>query len=480
MPTPVPVDRARLTPTIVHIGPGVFHRAHQAVYADDLLRLGVTDAAIRGLSLRSAAVCDSLRPSGFRYRVVSVDGVGATTERTIDALVDVTVARHDPLAAVELLADPTVRLVTVTVTERGYCAVEPGGPLDTTRPDVTHDLANPHAPRSLPGVLVAALARRRERGVEPFVVASCDNLPSNGVATARVVTAFADLHRPDLADWIEREVRFPCSMVDRMVPSIDTAVVAGSDDGAPPIVTEPFRQWVLEDVPGVSPRWGDVGVELVDDVGRHERAKLRILNAAHSALAYWGLLAGYEQVWQAATDPVLVGAAERLLVREAIPALDTPPGWDLHEYAVASLARFANRSLPYATAKVGGDGSQKLPVRLLPSIRAAIAAGRPTGDGAAVLAAWTAVVAGPRAAELGVVDPGLDESPAARTIARARAGLASPRDVVRALLALPGFVDPDDPRHAGLVDAVTTTATRLWSTRDPDPVHRVLLEGSPR
>lgn len=464
--------RDALRPTVVHIGPGVFHRAHQAVYADDVLRTGSTEGAVWAVSLRSPAVRDALAPAGYRYHLLERGGDGErrSTPRPVEALLGIDVAADDPGPALSRMTDPAVTVVTITVTEHGYCAVGPGGPLDTSRAEVAHDLARPDTPRSVPGLLVEALAQRRSAGIAPFAVASCDNLPRNGAAAGRVVTELAEHRDPALARWIAGHVAFPSSMVDRMVPATTDAdrrelARLGIDD-AWPVVAEPFSQWVLEDAfPSGRPPWERVGVELVGDVDRHEQAKLRILNAAHSALAYWGLLAGHRLVTEAAADPVLATAARELISAEVIPTLVAPAGWDLATYAAQVLSRFANPELPYTTAKVAGDGSQKLAVRLLPTVRARLAAGLPAPLGALVLSAWVACIAGPRAPELAVSDPALAAVRPAGTpspppvVARGRGAAAA----VDTLLWLPGFLDRRDPAHRAFAADVTRLADRLWT-----------------
>jgi fructuronate reductase len=324
------------------------------------------------------------------------------------------VAAGDPELALRRLTDPAIQVVTITVTEAGYCSAGPSGPLDTARPEITHDIAHPGVPRSLPGLLVEALARRRAAGTAPLAIVSCDNLRANGPATRRVVTELAEHRGGDLASWIHGSVAFPSSMVDRMAPATteDVRTLAAERTGmadAWPVVTERFSQWVLEDVfPGGRPPWERAGVELVADVAPFEQAKLRILNGAHSALAYLGLLAGHTTIADAVEDPVLRPVVEAMLRHEVLPTLTPPPGLDLPAYAATVLGRFANRPLAYATAKVAADGSQKLPVRILGTVADRLAAGAGVERLALVVAAWAACVLGPRSGEFGVCDPELD------------------------------------------------------------------------
>jgi len=459
-------ERAALQPTVVHIGPGVFHRAHQAVYCDAVLRTGSPTGAVWGISLRSATVRQALAPQGFVYHVVErarEASHAADVVCPIGALLGVDVAAHDVEAALARLTDEAVTVATITVTEHGYCTVAPGGPLDLSRPEIAHDLRAPRRPRSLPGLLLEALVRRRTAGIAPFTVASCDNLPSNGPATARAVRELAECRDPALAAWVDGNVAFPSSMVDRMVP----ATTADDRDqlrrdgivDAWPVVTESFSQWVLEDeFPTGRPPWERAGVELVTDVALHEQAKLRILNAAHSALGYWGLLAGYQLVADAVADPVLGDATRDLLATEVLPTLAAPHGWDLAAYAEQVLARFENRALAYTTAKVAADGSQKLPVRVMPTVRARLTSGSFAPRCAQVLAAWVMCMAGPRAVALAVEDGAV----ALSDPYRAHTGAGCPEQATATLLGRPGFPEDRRPTEHAFRTDVLEQVRRLW------------------
>ena len=482
-------DRHSLRPTVVHVGPGVFHRAHQAVYNDDLLRSGATVGAIWAVSLRSADVHDALARDDFCYPLIertsdgSADRRVVESVRTVGSILGITVAARECDRALARLVDPEVTVVTISVSEKGYCAVEPGGALDLTRPEIVHDLTDPTTPRSLPGLLLEALHRRRSSGAEPFTIVSCDNLPSNGKAVARVVGELAEHRDPAFGTWVAGNVAFPSSMVDRMVPTTTEADrewcrTHGLSD-AWPVVTEPFSQWVLEDVfPTGRPDWGHVGVELVSDVSLHERAKLRILNAAHSALAYWGALAGHEFIWQAAHDAVLRAATVDLVEHEVIPTLETPHGWDLQRYADEVISRFGNRALPYATAKVAGDGSQKLPVRLMQTATAPATANRPRHRTAQVLAAWLAVMVGPASSALAVEDTSLEHGPGAEIIRRRRSGFLMVDEAIQLLWVVPGFLSSTRPGDRAMSDAVAVAAEQFWH-RDPRSVLAATVEPSP-
>lgn len=455
-------DISAVVPSVVHIGPGVFHRGHQAVYADDVLGSGSPTGGIIAVALRSSELRDALAAQDSLYTLLERDNAGDRV-RVIGSIREALVARDDPQAVLARLADPAVSVVTITVTEKGYCAVGSTGALDSSRTEVQHDIADPSSPESLPGFLVEALVRRRAAGVAPLTILSCDNLRSNGQATRRVVVELAEHRGGDLADWIGGNVSFPSSMVDRMVPATTDAEralvrdLAGLRD-AWPVVTERFSQWVVEDVfPHGRPPWEKVGAELVSDVEPFEQAKLRILNGAHSAFAYWGLLAGHGEITEAVADPALRAAVEEMLRSEVIPTLDAPPGMDLAAYADEVLARFANHTLGYTTAKVAGDGSQKLPVRVLGTVCDRLAAGAGVERLALVIAAYLACVFGPRSVDIVVVDPALE-----RLLGKPPAPLPDSNSAVDLLLALTDVVG-DLAAATPFTSAVRRHAAGLWS-----------------
>jgi fructuronate reductase len=293
---------------IVHLGIGAFHRAHQAVYVDDRLGAGETGWGICGVSLRSPETADALGPQDGLYAVCVRSGAGEQL-RVVGSVRRILVAPRDPGALLDAMTDPAVRIASLTVTEKGYCHDPATGDLRPDHPEIMADLVEPEQPRSAPGVLVEALRRQRRTGARPFTVLCCDNLPENGRTVGRVLAQLAALRDPDLGRWVENEVAFPSTMVDRIVPATadaDRAAVAarlGVRD-AWPVMTEPFTQWVIEDSFGAGrPRLEDAGAELVADVAPYELMKLRLLNASHSTLAYLGYLAGYETVSDVMTDP---------------------------------------------------------------------------------------------------------------------------------------------------------------------------------
>ena len=442
---------------IVHLGLGAFFRAHGALYVAEAMHRSGGDWGIVGVSLRHPDQRDRLAPQGFAYTALELGPDGATP-RVVEVIEDVLVAPESPGAVLARMADPATRIVSLTVTEKGYCRDPATGRLNADHPDIAHDLAHPEAPRSAPGFLVAALARRRVAGAPAFTVLSCDNLPENGATVRGVVLDLARRRDPDLADWIAAEATFPSTMVDRIVPATrpeDVARVAGLTGcrDAAPVIHEPFRQWVVEDrfVGGARPDLGAVGVQLVRDVQPFELMKLRMLNGTHSALAYLGYLAGYEMIAETVADPMFAAFVRRLWAEEIIPTLAPPPGEDLGAYAAALLARYRNPAIRHRTWQIAMDGSQKLPQRILGTIVDDRRAGRPCPGLVLAVAAWMRYAGGidEKGAPIDVRDP---------LAARLRAlsdGAADPAGKAAALLGVrevfPAELSaPRDPRPAAV------------------------------
>ena len=392
MPDSAPALDGRL-PRIVHLGPGAFFRAFVVPWVAEA---GGWD--VIGISLRSAATRDALRPQGFDYTTLELGPEGEVARR-VTALRDLLVAPEDPEAALDLLADDATRIVGLTVTEKGYCHDPATGRLNPDHPDIRHD-ARAAAPRSAPGILVRALARRRDAGRAPFTVLSCDNLPGNGALLRGVVIEFARGIDAGLADWIAAEVAFPSTMVDRIVPGMsggDPALAGHAADrpGAAPVLHEPYRQWVIEDdFPQGRPGFEAVGVRMVEDVAPFEAMKLRMLNGTHSALAYLGCLAGHRTVSDAVSDPAFAALCRHLWAREIAPSLTPPDGVDLAAYAEALMARYRNPAIRHFTSQIAMDGSQKLPPRILRPLSDGLDAGRGVDGLLLVVAGWMRYVAG--------------------------------------------------------------------------------------
>ena len=385
---PVPVR-------IVHLGLGAFFRAHGAVIVEQ----AAPDWGILGVSLQNPDMRDRLAPQGGTYFAVE-QGPGGEAARHVQIVQGVLVAKEDPAAVLAAMAAPDVRVVSLTVTEKGYCHKPSTGRLNAGHPDILHDLAGP-LPRSAPGFLVRALAARRAAGLAPFTVLCCDNLPDNGRVLRGVVLDLAARIDAALADWIAAQARFPSTMVDRIVPATKpedlprVAALTGLHDAAP-VLHEPFRQWVVQDdfVPGTRPDLAAAGVQMVADVAPYEHMKLRMLNGTHSALAYLGYLAGHETIADTVADPAFAAYVRRLWAAEIIPALTPPPGVDLQAYADQLFARYVNPAIRHRTWQIAMDGSQKLPQRILGTLATNLHAGRPSPGLMLALAAWVQYVSG--------------------------------------------------------------------------------------
>ncbi len=391
----------------VHFGPGAFHRAHQAFYFDRLLEKDAA-RAICAVSLKTASLRDALAPQDGLYTLVELEE--APTMRVIGALRELLVAAESPAAVSSRLCDPDTSVVTLTVTEKGYC-LEGAGRLDLAHPDIVHDLSHPDAPRSLIGWLVRGLELRRERGLAPYLTISCDNLSDNGPTLRRAVLDFAQQRDAALAAWIEEAARFPRTMVDSITPASDPALrervarATGLED-AWPVQRERFVQWVVEEVDfAAQPDWASVGITVSRDVTAYERAKLRMLNGAHSTLAYLGLLAGLESVAEAMAQPPLRAFLERLMAQDIEPTLTALPSGALAAYRLSVLNRFANPALRHPLAQIAWDGSLKLPIRILGTIADALRAGRPLTRLTVPVAAWMHFIRARARDGIDIVDP---------------------------------------------------------------------------
>ena len=440
----------------MHLGLGAFTRAHQAVFTDDVLAAGDLRWGILGASLRAATTRDALMPQDGLY-TLAVRDAGGERLRVIGALTGLLVGPEDPQALIAAMAVPSVDIVSLTVTEKGYCHDPATAALREDHPDVVHDLAHPGKPRSAPGIVIAALARRRAAGLPPFTVLCCDNLPTNGRTVSRVLTRFAALADPDLGKYLADHLACPATMVDRIVPATTDedrnriSSLLGVED-AWPVMTEPFTQWVIEDTfPFGRPDWDMHGATFTRNVAPYELMKLRLLNGAHSSLAYLGYLAGCETVADAMAEPAIAKFVVRLMDEEVTPVLTVPAGADLAAYKRALIKRFCNPALRHRTWQIAMDGSQKLPQRLLGTIRDRLARDLPIPCLATGVAAWMRYVAGTD--EMGrpidVRDPLLEEL-------RRRTDAAGPvaERLVPALLGIESLFGrdlPADPRFTGPV-----------------------------
>jgi mannitol 2-dehydrogenase len=395
---PVPdYDRDLVTPGVVHVGVGGFHRAHQAMYHDRLLsdggarEWGICGVGVLAADRRMKEVLDA--QDGL-YTLVLKHSDGTYEPRVIGSIVEYLFAPDDPEAVIERMAAESTRIVSLTITEGGYNLSDVTGEFDVTNPDVLADLEPGAVPRTAFGLITEALRRRWKRGLTPFTVMSCDNLQGNGYLSRRVFTAFARLRDPDLGDWVEHEARFPNSMVDRITPvttDADRAEVRerfGIEDQWP-VVCEPYSQWVLEDAfTAGRPPYEQVGVQVVDQVEPYELMKLRLLNGSHQAMAYFGYLCGYRLVHEAAQDPLFQSFLLGYMDFEATPTLAPVPGVDLDGYKHTLIERFSNPQVRDTIARLCAESSDRIPKWLLPVVRAQLVNGGEIRRSAAVVASW--------------------------------------------------------------------------------------------
>lgn len=456
-------DRLAARIGVVHFGPGAFHRAHQAWYFDEMLKAG-GGFAVCAVAVRSADVEDALGPQDGLYTLVECEA--EPRMRVIGALKEVLTAPRAPGRVLARLADPGVRIVTSTVTEKGYC-LTPAGDLNLGHPDVQADLRGDGPPRSFPGLIAQGLKARLEARLPPFVTVSCDNLSDNGRRLHRAVVQFAEaMGDRDLRGFVAGDARFPSTMVDSITPATDDELRGkvrrelGLED-AWPVQRERFVQWVVEDELGAdAPAFAAAGVTLTHDVAAFEKAKLRLLNGAHSTLAYVGLRLGHETVSQAMGDARLAGFVERMMRQDITTSLPATDGLDLGAYVDAVLGRFRNPAIAHRLSQIAWDGSQKLPFRILETTAEALAAGRPLERLAVPVAAWMLFVRARARGGETITDPMAEPL---LDIGRRLTG--EPAADVDALLALSAVFPPAlaaDPRYRA---AVASAYGRL----DTDP-----------
>jgi mannitol 2-dehydrogenase len=401
---PVPrYDRSAVSTGIVHVGVGGFHRAHQAMYADALMNLGESlDWGICGVGVMPGdrAMRDALAGQDGLYTLVQKHSDGTWEPRVIGSIVEYLFAPDDQEAVIEKMAAAATRIVSLTVTEGGYNINDATGRFDAENQDVQHDTRPGAIPRTAFGLITEALRRRRERGLAPFTMMSCDNLPGNGELTRDALTAFARLRDPQLASWIDAEAAFPNAMVDRITPETTDADRAGlrqrfGIDDRWPVVCEPFTQWVLQDAfTAGRPAFGHAGVQLVSDVEPYELMKLRLLNASHQAMAYFAYLAGYRLVHEAAQDELFRRFLRGYMDAEATPTLPPVPGVDLDDYKRTLIERFSNPQIRDTIARLCAQSSDRIPKLLLPVVRDQLAAGGEIRRSAAVVASWARYAVG--------------------------------------------------------------------------------------
>jgi len=457
-------DRRALKTRIVHFGFGAFHRAHQALLTDRVLNKLGGDWGICEISLFSGdKLMSALRAQDHLYTVLE-KGREGNQAIIVGAVNECLNAKLDGLdTIIEKFCEPQVSIVSLTVTEKGYCIDPATGKLDSSNERIIHDLQNPEEPHSAPGILVEALNRRRERGLRPFTVLSCDNIPDNGHVVRNAVIGMAETRSQELADWIREHVTFPSTMVDRIVPAAtpeslqEITDTLGVEDPCA-ISGEPFIQWVIEDnfVTG-RPAWEEVGVEMVDDVMPWEQMKLRMLNGSHSFLAYLGYLAGYQHINDCMADENFRKAAHRLMMQEQAPTLRVT-GVNLQQYAHNLLERFDNPALKHRTWQIAMDGSQKLPQRMLESVRWHLQQGDEWPCLALGVAAWMRYVSGIDDAgnEIDIRDPLAEKI-------KTLVANSSINERVRALLTLHEIFGTDLPADEQFVARITAAWNELCS-----------------
>jgi mannitol 2-dehydrogenase len=381
-PTHPAYDRSKLTAGIVHIGLGNFHRAHLAVYMDDLFAVGLNlDWAIIGAGVRApdARMRAALKAQDYLSTVIELDPTGRSARR-IGSMIDFLPVEPDNASLIAAMSRPEIRIVSLTVTEGGYF-VDATGQFDATSPEIVADGANPTRPATAFGAIVAALKARRAAGTQPFTIMSCDNLPGNGKVARDAVVGTARLSDPALAAWIDQNVAFPNAMVDRITPAtgpreLAIAVEFGLGADPVPVTCEPFRQWVLEDTfPAGRPAWEKVGVTFTAHVHAFETMKIRMLNGGHALIAYPAGLKGIHFVHEAMADPLIYAFLDAVETREILPVVPAVPGQDLMAYKALILQRFANPDVADTERRLCLDGSNRQPKFIVPSIRDALAAG---------------------------------------------------------------------------------------------------------
>ncbi len=460
--------RSSLSPGILHIGVGNFHRSHQMVYLDRLFEQGRDrDWAVVGAGIKPDDALQRRRLAAQDWLTTVVDlSADGSSARVVGSMVDFCEARAEAIIA--RLADPEIRIVSLTITEGGYYIDATTGGFDADHPEIRHDAAHPGDPRTVFGVLLAALGQRRAEGLAPFTVLSCDNVPHNGDVTRRTVLGLAALVSQDQHDWIAETVAFPNAMVDCITPATserERELVSerfGLDD-ASPVVCEPFRQWVIEDnFPQGRPALEHVGVQFVDDVTPYETMKLRILNASHMAIAYPSALLGYEAVHDAMDDADIARWMLQLMRREVIPVLTPIPGLDFDDYLTTCACRFSNPALGDTIARLCQDASNRLPKFVLPTVSDALARGAPIDGLALEIAFWSRMCA--IAADSGIA---LDDMRSDQLTAAAQAARRDPT----AFLGL-SEVFGDLGRSKPLAEAFARQLEEVSSTGPREALHR--------
>ena len=454
-------DRSKVVGSIVHLGIGAFHRAHQAMFTDAALAAtGDLSWGLVGAGVISADMKDALMPQDGLYALAEM-GADSEKVKVIGSIIDVFGGAEDAEKLLAKMSDVSTRIVSITVTEKGYYLDLATGKLQINAPAIAADLASPATPKTILGLIVQALKARKAKGIKPFTVKSCDNLPNNGKLAKAAVLAFAREADADLASWIEANVCFPCTMVDRITPATTDAdrahvnSVIGMED-AWPVVTEQFYQWVIEDQFTMGrPEWDKVGAIFSDEIECWENMKLRCLNGSHSTLSYMGQLTGRETVADAMGLPLITDLLDKLW-SEISEVLHAPKGVNPADYIESLKLRFRNPALKHRTAQIACDGSQKLPQRLLAPLRDRIAKGLASPAIATAVAAWMHFVV-KTAYTPGAV---LSDPLAAEILVQAKMSTDA-ASIVRNLLAIKVIFGTDLPENAAFCADLTAKFIEL-------------------
>lgn len=474
-------DRASLRAGMAHIGVGAFHRCHQAEYTDDLLERRFDRWGVVGINIRNPLLGDTLGRQGGLYTRLTRQDERAEA-RVVGSIVSVVDSQQSPAPALQVLGSSEIDVVTLTVTEKGYCHRPASGELDLAHPDILHDIANPETPKSLPGILLRALEKRMDTHGRPVTIVSCDNIPSNGVILDNVVRALAERRGGRLPGWIAANAAFPSTMVDRITPATsawDIETVArdfGYRDNAV-VVGEPFHQWVIEGhFVGRAPQWELAGAVIVDDVEPFEHMKMRVLNAAQSTFAYLGLLAGHEHTSDDAADPLLAAFVRRMLMEESVPTLRPVPGIPAAGYVEQSLGRLRNTAIRHRNHQIATDGSQKIVQRLLNPIRERQQRGEATALLCVPVAGWMAYLI--RASDRFGRLWNADDPYAAQVAAIAERVGDDAASLVSGILAIDGIFDPELAANGRFRTALTEGLAGLLGREPLAYVRRICEQGA--
>ncbi|OZG69989.1 mannitol dehydrogenase [Hahella sp. CCB-MM4] len=456
-------DRKAIRQGIVHIGVGGFHRAHQAIYTEQLLNRGKSlEWGICGVGLRpeDQGMRDALAAQDYLYTLYELGDGDDTQTQVVGAIGDFILAQDNPQKLIEKLSSPETRIVSLTITEGGYCTDDSTGEFNAHLPQIQHDLQHPESPKTVFGYLSAALKLRRDRGVTPFTVMSCDNLPHNGEVARKALLTFTGLQDQELARWIDENVSFPNAMVDRITPMTSDEhreqlrAATGIEDRWP-VVAEPFIQWVLEDrFCNGRPEWEEVGVQFTDDVTPYEDMKIRLLNGSHLAMTYLGFLLGYRFAHETMEDETLRRYVRSYMDLDVTSTLSPVPGIDLEEYKNTLIERFSNREICDQLSRICSDGSSKFPKFVLPTLLDMMAQGKPLARVALIIAAWAHYLRG------------VDEKGERYSIPDPRAGwlqeaIAETSNVVESFLGLEDVFGKTIPNSAEFVSAFQLQLERL-------------------